>query len=90
MIYQLYSYPHEHAITIVVVLDRLEAQLPSLTSIWKAADWHEREVFDMFGIIFNNHPDLRRILMPADWKGFPLRKDYKPQEYYHDIKVNYE
>jgi NADH-quinone oxidoreductase subunit C len=97
VIYQLYSYPFEHSITLAIVLDKeLDGQLGSqnptvgsLISIWKAADWHEREAFDMIGIYFENHPDLRRLLMPADWEGFPLRKDYKTQETYHGIKVDY-
>lgn len=64
-------------------------QAPSLTSLWRTADWHEREAYDLFGIQFIGHPDLRRILLPADWHGFPLRKDYVAQEYYHGVKVKY-
>ena len=87
--YNLYSIPFDLHLMIKVVLPREAAAVDSVTHIWKSADWLEREVFDMYGIRFNNHPDLRRILMPADWEGHPLRKDYKHQEYYRDIKVEY-
>ena len=95
VVYQFYSYPFEHSMTLAIVLekkidiDKENPSVPSLTSLWKAADWHEREAFDMIGIKFENHPDLRRLLMPTDWEGFPLRKDYKTQESYHGIKVDY-
>lgn len=89
VIYQLYSIPYNHHLTVKVSLDRAKPVVDSMTSIWKAADWHEREAFDLLGIQFNNHPDLRRILLPADWKGHPLRKDYQHQEYYRGIKVEY-
>lgn len=89
VIYNLYSIPYNVQLMIKVMLPRENPVIDSLAHIWKTADWHEREIFDMFGIHFNNHPDLRRILMPTDWTGHPLRKDYQHQEYYRDIKVDY-
>ena len=89
VVYNLYSIPYNQHFTVKVSLDREKPIVPSVESIWKTADWQEREAYDMFGIIFEGHPDLRRILLPADWEGFPLRKDYKHQEYYRGIKVEY-
>ncbi len=89
VIYHLYSIPNNHSVVIRVFVDKLQPTIPSISDIYKSADWHEREAFDMFGILFENHPDLRRILMPSDWVGFPLRKDYQEQEEYHGIKVKY-
>ena len=89
VIYNLYSIPYEVSLMIKVVLNRNEPEVSSLVEVWKTADWLEREVYDMFGIRFTNHPDMRRILMPADWEGYPLRRDYKQQEYYRGIKVEY-
>lgn len=89
VVYNLYSIPFDHHLMVKVILDRANPTVTTLTSIWKTADWQEREAYDMVGIKFENHPDLRRILMPADWDGFPLRKDYKEQEYYRGIKVDY-
>ncbi|MCX8027826.1 MAG: NADH-quinone oxidoreductase subunit C [Thermodesulfovibrionales bacterium] len=82
VVYHLYSMAHKHFIRIKVqVPDKENDQdkepfLDSVTDIWKGANWHERECYDMFGIVFEGHPDLRRILMPEDWIGYPLRKDY--------------
>lgn len=87
--YNIYSIPFNLHLMLKVMLPRENPVVESVSSIWKSADWLEREVFDMYGIIFNNHPDLRRILMPADWEGYPLRKDYKHQERYRNIKVEY-
>lgn len=89
LIYQLYSIPFNHHLTVKVKLDREAPTISSLSSIWKTADWHEREAYDLLGIHFEGHPDLRRILLPADWEGHPLRKDYKHQEYYRGVKVAY-
>lgn len=87
--YNLYSIPYNLHLMLKTSLSRDAAEIDSLSSIWKTADWHEREVYDMFGIVFKGHPDLRRILLPADWKGHPLRKDYEHEEYYKGIKVDY-
>lgn len=94
LIYHLTSIPFEHNFVLKVEIPRNNADgsLPnaySLTPIWRTADWHEREAYDLVGINFIGHPDLRRILLPADWEGYPLRKDYQEQEFYHGIKVKY-
>jgi NADH-quinone oxidoreductase subunit C len=72
-----------------VTLLRENAEIDSVTDIWRTANWHERETAEMFGIKFIGHPDLRRLLLPADWEGNPLKKDYQHQEKYRDIKVDY-
>jgi len=67
-------------------------EVPSFDSvchIWKSANWHERETAELLGVYFNNHPDLRHLLLPSNWEGFPLRKDYVPQELYHGVKVKF-
>lgn len=89
VVYNMYSIPFNLSLVVKVILPRENPAIDSVSSIWRTADWHEREAFDMFGITFNNHPDLRRILLPADWEGHPLRKDYAQQHYYRNIKVEY-
>jgi NADH-quinone oxidoreductase subunit C len=89
VVYNLYSIPFDHHLALKVVISRENPETDSVTSVWKTADWHEREAFDLLGINFKGHPDLRRILLPADWEGHPLRKDYKQQEYYRNIKLDY-
>lgn len=89
VVYNLYSIPFGVSLMIKVLLPRDKPEVDSLTTVWRSANWMEREVFDLLGIHFKGHPDLRRILMPADWEGHPLRKDYKQQEYYRNIKVEY-
>jgi NADH-quinone oxidoreductase subunit C len=74
--YHLLSIPTRRAVRLRVRLESGDPQLESVTPVWPTASWHEREAFDLFGIRFNGHPDLRRILMPDDWEGYPLRKDY--------------
>lgn len=78
VVYHLYSLQYKWRIRLKVAVEEGEA-VPSVTSIWGTASWHEREVFDMFGISFDGHPDLRRILMPEGWEGYPLRRDYPVQ-----------
>src|SRR3989337_2112519 len=87
VVYNLFSIPFNQHLMVKVKLSREKPEIDSVNHLWKTANWHEREIFDMYGIHFNNHPDLRRILMPADWEGYPLRKDYKHQEYYRNIKI---
>ncbi|TCD47297.1 NADH-quinone oxidoreductase subunit C [Chlorobium sp. N1] len=80
-------YPHR--IAVKVRCARQGGSIPSVACVWHTANWHEREAYDMLGIQFDGHPDLRRILCPDDWEGWPLRKDYRVQESYHGIKVPY-
>lgn len=92
VIYNLTSIPYEHDLMLKVVVPRNTTttklpSVPSLAHIWRTADWHERETFDLVGIRFANHPDLRRILLPTDWVGHPLRTDYQEEEQYHGIKT---
>lgn len=76
VVYHLYSVKHEHMIRIKVPVSESDCSVDSVVPIWIGVDWHERECYDMYGIEFKGHPDLRRILLPEDWEGFPLRKDY--------------
>ncbi len=82
VVYHLTSIARNQRAVLKVAAGRETPSVPSVVSVWKAADWHERETYDMYGIRFEGHPDLRRILLPEDWPGFPLRKDYEfPDEY---------
>lgn len=88
VVYHLFSYKHKHSLTLKVVLPRDEnAHLLTVEGLWGCANWLEREVFDLFGITFDGHSDLRRIMLPEDWIGHPLRKDYQEQEEYHGIST---
>ncbi|MCP2043181.1 NADH-quinone oxidoreductase subunit C [Pontibacter sp. HSC-36F09] len=96
VVYNLYSIPYNHHLMLKVIVPRNSTPaepipaIPTVSHIWRTADWQEREIFDLVGILFNDHPDMRRILCAADWEGHPLRKDYKLQDYYHGIKVPYD
>ena len=76
VVYNLYSLSHRHRIRIKARLPEDDLSIDSVVSIWRGADWFEREAFDLFGIDFVGHPDLRRLLLPDNWRGYPLRKDY--------------
>ena len=78
VVYQFYSFKKNQQIAIRVKTDREEAKVPSVAHLWKAADWNEREAYDLMGVHFEGHPNLKRILLPDDWVGHPLRKDYEP------------
>ena len=87
VVYHLGSSSHKHKIALKVEVGRDEPKVPTVERVWRVANWHEREAYDMYGIVFEGHSDLRRILCPDDWEGYPLRKDYKVQEFYRGIKV---
>lgn len=89
VVYNLYSIPFDTHLMLRVVIPRDKPEVPSVTPVYRTANWHEREAYDLFGIRFTGHPDLRRILLPADWEGHPLRKDYHHQAYYRGVKVEY-
>lgn len=81
---------HTWEFAVRVLTDRTQPSIPSVAHVWPAADWHEREAFDLMGIHFTQHPDLRRILCPDDWEGHPLRKDYAFPLEYHGIPATTE
>jgi NADH-quinone oxidoreductase subunit C len=87
VVYVLYSMKHHHRYTLKCRLPRESPVVHTVESVWAVANWHEREAFDMFGIVFDGHSDLRRILCPDDWEGYPLRKDYVFPKRYRDMPV---
>lgn len=93
VVYHLASLPYNLQLTLKISKEHDRTgdtmpEFPSVVSVYKTADWHEREAYDLVGIFFEGHPDLRRILLPDDWEGYPLRKDYKTAEYYKGIKID--
>ena len=93
IVYHLSSIQKKHSLVLKVSLPRWKGdipgeipEIPSVCDVWRTADWHEREVFDLSGVNFVGHPDLRRILCPEDWEGYPLRKDYEMPLEYHGIR----
>lgn len=81
VIYHLHSLERNQRLRLKCLLSGANHEIDSATGVWRAANWYEREVYDMFGITFRNHPNLTRILMPIDWEGYPLRKDYPVHGY---------
>jgi NADH-quinone oxidoreductase subunit C len=93
VVYHLASIPYQTQLTLKISIENSRDMndlpvFPSITSVYRSADWHEREAYDLLGIYFEGHPDLRRILLPDDWEGFPLRKDYKTAEFYKGIRID--
>jgi len=84
--YNLYSNSKKYYLEVRVEVES-DVAVPSISSLWRSADWHEREAFDMMGIVFEGHPNLKRILLSDDWEGHPLRKNYKEPDYYHGLPV---
>ncbi|MBM3790249.1 MAG: NADH-quinone oxidoreductase subunit C [Acidobacteria bacterium] len=87
VVYVLYSMTHRHRHVLKVRLPRENPRIATVESVWRVANWHERETYDMFGIVFEGHSDLRRILCPDDWEGYPLRKDYQFPTRYRGMPV---
>ncbi|HLM57019.1 MAG TPA: NADH-quinone oxidoreductase subunit C [Pyrinomonadaceae bacterium] len=79
--YHLFSTRRYHRLRLKVLLDQEDTHVQTVTGVWRTANWHERETFDMFGVVFDGHPDLRRILLPDDWQGHALRKDFPLRGY---------
>jgi len=86
-VYDLRSTGRGHRFAVKVFVSREQPTIASVADLWPAANWHEREAFDLFGIVFDGHPDLRRILLPDDWEGHPLRKDYVFPRQYQGVPV---
>lgn len=87
VVYVIYSMRHHHRYTLKCPLPREDPRIDTVETVWGIANWHEREAFDMFGIVFEGHSDLRRILCPDDWDGYPLRKDYRFPTSYREMPV---
>ena len=88
--YMLTSFAKKHDLILKVKLGRSNPELDSVCAVWRSADFQERECYDMLGVNFKGHPDMRRILCPEDWEGFPLRQDYVVQKEWHGMEVNPE
>ncbi len=87
VVYHFFSYEKHHSLALKVRVPKSSPQIPTLEKVYPTADWQEREAFDLLGLNFEGHPDLRRIMLPDDWIGHPLRKDYKEEEDYHGMST---
>ncbi|HKV55863.1 MAG TPA: NADH-quinone oxidoreductase subunit C [Candidatus Binataceae bacterium] len=87
VVYHLYSYKHHHGCVLKLKLPRENPAVDTVEGVWRAANWMEREIFDLLGVTFEGHSDMRRILMPEDWPGYPLRKDFVEPLEYHGIST---
>jgi NADH-quinone oxidoreductase subunit C len=85
VVLHLCSYPKRHTFVLKMLLDREKPEVDSVSGIWPTAEWLERECYDLLGVVFRGHRDLRRLLLPEDWVGWPLRKDYQEPATYHGI-----
>jgi NADH-quinone oxidoreductase subunit C len=90
LVYHLFSMAHRHSFVVKTRVPRENPKLPTVETVWPGANWHEREAYDLMGIIFEGHSDLRRLLLPDDWEGHPLRKDYQEKDQYHGISTTRE
>jgi NADH-quinone oxidoreductase subunit C len=87
VVYHLYSYRHDHLFVLKAHVPREDGVVPTVEQVWGVANWHEREAYDMFGIRFSGSTDPRRILLPDDWIGYPLRKDWVDPDFYNGMRV---
>lgn len=88
-VYHLFSLPCKHRVTLKVRVEKAEPRVPSVTGLWPAANWLERETYDMVGIVYDGHPSLTRILLPEEWEGHPLRKEYEMPDHEHLREIGF-
>ena len=87
VVYHFFSYEKRHSLTLKARVPKSSPKIPTVEKIYPTANWQEREAYDLLGVNFEGHPDLRRIMLPHDWVGHPLRKDYKEEEDYHGMST---
>lgn len=89
VVYHLFSMTQRHKAVLKAIVPKEEPHVPTVENVWRTANWHERETYDLYGIVFDGHSNLQRILLPPDWEGYPLRKGYKEPEFYRGMRVPY-